>query len=253
VADYKFYGFFVASKVGKTGLTVTVDVYDSAGVAQATGAAATEVGGGLYTYTHTDATDGDYVAVFKTSDTSVDAQHIPALAAKQISAYIDAAVSTRSTLTAAQVWANATRTLTQTAAAVASVLSGSTITIQRGDTLSVSLTGLGNITGNAKLWFTAKESAGWPDSMAMVQIERTSGLLYLNRAAPVSPVVAGDGVITVDDAAGGNITITLTARASSLLAGSGSYDVQWLDASGNVYTLTSGIVLVTDDMTRAVA
>jgi hypothetical protein len=94
MATYLFYAMFIASKVGKTGLSPTVDIWGPGG-AEVTGANATTVGGGLYSYSHTDAVDGDYMAVFKTADATVDQQHVPALAVKQISAYIDAAISSR--------------------------------------------------------------------------------------------------------------------------------------------------------------
>ena len=81
-----FYGFFIESKVGKTGLTVTVDVWriNTAGTATevVTGGSATEVGDGLYRYTlavGSVTVEGEYVCVFKTATTSVDQQHIPAL------------------------------------------------------------------------------------------------------------------------------------------------------------------------------
>jgi hypothetical protein len=99
-----FYAMYVASKVGKTGLTVTVDVYrvnTSATATQVvTGASATEVGGGLYLYQLASGTvtvEGEYVALFKTSDTTVDVRHIPAIWAvhKAGTEYLDAAVSTR--------------------------------------------------------------------------------------------------------------------------------------------------------------
>lgn len=99
-----FYAMYVASKVGKTGLTVTVDVYrvnTSATATQVvTGASATEVGGGLYLYQLASGTvtvEGEYVALFKTADTTVDVRHIPAIWAVQKAGteYLDAAVSTR--------------------------------------------------------------------------------------------------------------------------------------------------------------
>jgi len=81
-----FYAFYVASKVGKTGLTVTVDVWEvtTGGTATevAAGASATEIGDGLYRYILAGGTvdaEGEYLAVFKTSDATVDQQHIPAL------------------------------------------------------------------------------------------------------------------------------------------------------------------------------
>lgn len=99
-----FYAMYVASKVGKTGLTVTVDVYrvnTSATATQVvTGASATEVGGGLYLYQLASGTvtvEGEYVALFKTADTTVDVRHIPAIWAVQKAGIesLDATVSSR--------------------------------------------------------------------------------------------------------------------------------------------------------------
>src|SRR5688572_13551117 len=76
-----FYAFFLAAKVGKTGLSPTVDV--RRGTTQiVTNGVATAVGGGLYRYTLAagSVTPGEsYSAVFKTTDATVDQQHIPAL------------------------------------------------------------------------------------------------------------------------------------------------------------------------------
>lgn len=95
MADYLFYGFFSAAKAGKTGLTVTCTVYRAAtGAVVANAQAASEVGGGLYRYSHSDATPGDYLAVFITADATVDAQHVAALASVIIPR-IDAAMTTR--------------------------------------------------------------------------------------------------------------------------------------------------------------
>ena len=103
-----FYAFFVASKVGKTGLTVTLDIYETtSGSPIVTAASATELGGGLYYYTLASGSvdaSGAYVAVFKTADSSVDQQWIPALWVTDTELKnLDAAVSTRSTVTTAQV------------------------------------------------------------------------------------------------------------------------------------------------------
>lgn len=99
----KFMAFFTASKQGSTGLTVTVDVYDPAGTKIVDASAATELAGGLYTYTlsSSNSTAGEYVAIFKTSDSNVDAQHVPSLWSLGRAGVenLDASVSTRSTLT----------------------------------------------------------------------------------------------------------------------------------------------------------
>lgn len=70
---------YSANGVGATGLPVTVDVRNPAGTEIVTAAAATEVGDGLYSYTlssNLNAAEGDYHAVFKTTDGSVDRQHV---------------------------------------------------------------------------------------------------------------------------------------------------------------------------------
>lgn len=103
----KFLAFFTASKTGKTGLTVTIDIYDPSGSQIVTGGSATAIGGGLYAYTLStnNSAEGEYAAIFKTSDSTVDAQHIPSLwvLGRAGVENLDASVSTRSTLTAAQV------------------------------------------------------------------------------------------------------------------------------------------------------
>jgi hypothetical protein len=153
---------------------------------------------------------------------------------------------------AAAVWTYTTRTLTQSAASVAAAVAGSSVTVTRGDSWSVSLTGLGNIAARSKLWLTVKASEHDADTAAIVQIEETAGLVYLNGAAPVAPVVAADADITVNDAALGNITITAAARATAGLAlATLHYDVQMLTAAGAVTTLTTGVWTISADYTRA--
>ena len=77
----KFYAHFVETKVGKTGLTVTVDVYRN-GSEIVTAGSATEVGDGLYSYelaSGSNNAEGEYICIFKTATSTVDQQHIPAL------------------------------------------------------------------------------------------------------------------------------------------------------------------------------
>jgi hypothetical protein len=77
----KFVAFFTANKTGTTGLTVTVDVYNPSGSQIVTAASATAIGGGLYGYTLStnNSSEGEYAAIFKTTDSTVDSQHIPSL------------------------------------------------------------------------------------------------------------------------------------------------------------------------------
>ena len=83
MADLIFVGQFIASKAGKTGLTVTVDVdrytiSDGSRTALVTGGSATEGRRGLYHYRLASANLSlyQYVATFITADSSVDQQEI---------------------------------------------------------------------------------------------------------------------------------------------------------------------------------
>lgn len=77
-----FVGFFIANRIGKTGLTVTVDVYQLDGTKIVTDGAAVAVGGGLYKYTlaaELNTQEDMLIAVFKTADATVDLQHVSSM------------------------------------------------------------------------------------------------------------------------------------------------------------------------------
>lgn len=253
---------YTTAKAGKAGLSdVVVYVYriarsNGAKSLIVNGAAATEGAYGVYYHllSNVDMNTYDYVAVFVTADSTVDAKEIAALLTDQTALAIDAdgKVSVSDTLlTATDVWSAATRTLTQTAAQLAAVLTGSAIVIQRGDSFSLSLTGLGSLANLSKLWFTAKQDRSDADASAIIQIEKTAGLVYLNAAGASTPA---HGTITVNDATSGNITVMLDkAETASLAEITGDYDVQMLRNDGTVLTLTEGAFLVTSDITRAVS
>ena len=138
---------------------------------------------------------------------------------------------------------------------VNSAISGTAITILRGDTFECSISGLGSLASYVSLDFTVKRNAYQTDDEATIRIRKnasglTDGLLTLNGATPSS---ADDGSIAITDAAAGDITITLAASCTDDLAtGTYAYDVQLIEV-GDVSTLTSGKATVIADVTRAVA
>lgn len=147
------------------------------------------------------------------------------------------------------IWSHTPRTLSQTASGVAASIAGS-ISIKRGDTWTHPIDGVGDISTRTKLWFTLKTTQADDDADALVQIEETDGLKYLNGAAGTS----GDGSITVTDEVAGDFTIVLKPAAAAQLAiAEGlSYDVQWLDDQGVVLTVEEGVAEVESDITKAV-
>lgn len=141
-------------------------------------------------------------------------------------------------------------TLTTAGAVLAAALSGTTVTIRRGDSLSLAITGLGDISGRTSLWFSVKTADSQADTAAIIQIEETAGLVYFNGAD--ASARAANGSITVDDAVAGDITVALDeVETDDLVPNSLTYDVQVLDG-GDITTLTEGIANVVADITRAV-
>ena len=150
------------------------------------------------------------------------------------------------------VWAYATRTLTQAAATVAAVVADDDITAVRGDSFSASLTGLGDISTRTKLWFTVKADKSDADTASIIQIEETAGLVYFNGAVAA---VSANGTITVTDQVAGDLTIAIDEEEMANLAPTPGlyYDIQMLTAAGTVTTLTNGLFATDADVTRAIA
>ena len=138
---------------------------------------------------------------------------------------------------------------------VVSAVEGSTITILRGDTFSVSLTDTGDLTGYVSIDFTVKSDKLQTDDEATIRIRKNAsgvgdGLLRLNGTAHTTGT---DGSITINDAPTGDITIMLKATVTDdLVPGTYVYDIQLIEAA-EVTTLTTGTLIVSADVTRLVA
>lgn len=151
----------------------------------------------------------------------------------------------------ADVWSYASRTLTQSAAAVAAAVAGDSITILRGDTASIALTDIGALTNYSKIYFTVKNNEADADDISVIMIEKTDGLKYIDGAAAVT---AANGSLVIDDEPTGDITITLAAvEAAKLSGGAYHWDVQILRTIGvPISTLVEGTFIISEDVTRTV-
>lgn len=153
------------------------------------------------------------------------------------------------------IWANDTRTLTQAAVAPQEFIDAGTLSGVRGDTLSLSITGLGTLANYSALYFTAKTDFALTDAESTIQIVKkpggSDGLLYLNGASTTTSW----GSITINDSVAGNITIALNANATKELAVNiYNYDVEIVRSSGvPVSTLAYGRLSITEDVTRSIA
>lgn len=274
-----FLAFYTESKVGKTGLTVTVDIWEGTSEI-VTGGTVLELGDGLYYYTlASGSVDANalYVAVFKTATTTVDQQHIPALwvVGRTWTTRIDAAISSRSSHSAADVWSVATRTLTsfgalvtditaallavkaQVIAALTPVSGDNYVSRMRGDRWSVSWEGLGDLTG-VDLILTLKPSNRLiqPDIDATLQVRKNNsglneGLLYLNGS---SSVTAAWGSLTITSVSNGDVTLALNENASKELAPMDYvYDISKYTAAAGPTTLVKDVFNVEADVTRGIS
>jgi len=171
-----------------------------------------------------------------------DAMSLTAGALAQIVAGIQAILCT--------VWSCATRTLTTNQVLFKGVKSGANLQLVRGDTLSLALTGLGDLTTATELWFTVKQALGDADTAAEIQITLTGGLTAIAGGVATVPL---NGSIAITDLLRGNITITLAAVEMAKLDIDfvGYWDLQ--KAVGPVITtLTRGNAQVLGDTSRSV-
>lgn len=304
-----FYAYFTYSKIGKTGLTVTVDVYkvdvNLTSTKIISAVAATEIGGGLYGYKLASGNvtvEGEYIAIFKTASAYTDVREIPAIwtVGKAGVELLDAAISSRSVFdpdvdpivfpgsvevsgidaatledvaeatwdysvrsltdigapVAADFWAYPTRTLTQPTLHFSRASSINAITLLRGDTLDLELSGLGEIIelDTDEIWFTVKASntlsTGDDDSNAIIQITMSEGLVFINGEAAVDPTEGEITIVSEDGTLGIVLEEAVTAELDPSI--SMRYDIQILDTDGNVTTLAYGDFIVETDVTRTI-
>ena len=257
----------------------TITIVDSSdnilASAQATTALSNLTGAYLYSYSGADGLD--LVAKFTTTDLTMDAQELfatPQIAPSDIWSYATRTI-TSGGITVAEIWDALLSSITTSSsigklikdyldvavstrstpaspvASTAALVSGTTITVLRGDTITLIFAGLGSLANISKLYFTAKQFDDFADTDAVIQIEKTAGLLRINKAAAVT---AANGVLTVTDANAGDVTITLAAvEAAKLEVYTYKYDIEIVRSSGTpVSTLTSGNLIISPDITKAV-
>lgn len=150
-------------------------------------------------------------------------------------------------------WAGQAATADNEAATVVSPVSGSTITVYRGTTWSISLTNIGPLTSYDTIYFSVKHRIQDTENQAVLRVKNAaSGLERFNGAAPTA---AANGTITIDNAGTGDITITIQEEETqnAPLAAGLHYDVKGVDADGAVTVLTIGTTFnISGDVTRAI-
>jgi hypothetical protein len=149
--------------------------------------------------------------------------------------------------TAEEVWEYERRTLTMSPAAVQALLVESTLTLRRGDSVTVEIPLSQDPSTATAIVFTAKRHpVGDLDTAAIVQVTEADGLTRLNGLAVDDAAL---GTLTTD---GTMATLTIHGEATAdLTVKTGLYwDVQAIFADGPA-TIAEGRLNVTADVTRA--
>lgn len=154
---------------------------------------------------------------------------------------------------ASNVWSYPVRNLTTGVVGVEYPASSVPLVVYKDTTIRISLSKLGNVVGNDKIWFTVKEDVSEPDDEAIIQIDNDTGLLYLNREVPLT---AGYGEIDFTDETMGNCVIKLDERATADLPIYSAYSLFWdikMLKAGVVSILATGEIRILGTPTRAIS
>jgi hypothetical protein len=230
---YVFRAFFTKSKIGVApSVAPVVNVCDSAGTLVVTDGAVTTLSGmvGLYGYSYTNATPGEYIALFRTTDTTVDLAQLPSWTPTVIVTNLDATVSSRNATTP------------PTAAAIADAtwdeaLSGHTTAGSAGAALTTSATDL--LTNQVPGTYDPG-SAG----------EALGKVLGISNAALYSPVSANNAMVLASGVQGGlrpSQQIIWLDSSGVAVDLSGATLTGWLRsiATGDVRAITGTLAVVT--------
>lgn len=125
------------------------------------------------------------------------------------------------------------------------------ITLIRGDTFEETFTGLGDLTGQTEIWFTAKRSTVNTDDAADIKVSSVAGLEVINQVAATVP---GNASITIISVPLGQLTVRIEAEETAKLLnteGDWQFDIQWTDGT-DVTTPRRATLTVVGDVTREI-
>ncbi len=161
--------------------------------------------------------------------------------------------------TTTEIWTAATRTLTSPTpgSTTPPAISGTTLAIKKATSFDVPVTGMTIPSNWSKVYWTVKSSTGDADSAAILQLVKTNGgsagdgMIRLNGAANTSH--ESEGTLTVDQS-GGNITIAITDDYTALInAGTYTSDFKVITSASKSTQLAICPVTVDSAVTLAVS
>ena len=109
------------------------------------------------------------------------------------------------------------------------------------DTWAINITSLGNLSSYQNIIFVIKESYRHPDSKAVLLVDTSTGLRYINKAAATG--LSANASITPSIAAESSILVSVNSSETAKCEYCDRdfyYAVKWKDSSGNDYTIEEG-------------
>lgn len=128
---------------------------------------------------------------------------------------VDASATVDTSGIAGNVWAYPIRALTVSSVKPRTLVEGDQFSIYKDTSITIPITGLGDISGYSNLWFTIKreQDLELADAQSIVHMDYLTGLLYINKAV----ATAGHGAVMLDDLTLGNLRATITKDGAALL------------------------------------
>lgn len=145
-------------------------------------------------------------------------------------------VLTNAPISAATIWAYASRTLTQAAASVESAVSGDEVTVYRGTYWEVTLTGLPDLTDRTEVYLAVKESKDDTDNEAIALWSLGTGLERFNGQA----ATASEGTLTVPSSTSVKVVLKANTAQDAPIKSDLWYGVKRIASGGEAYASSEG-------------
>lgn len=139
-----------------------------------------------------------------------------------------------------------------TAAITDNTASGNTIIQYRGDGWSISRTGLGSVSGKSNSHFAIKYRTSDADTEALLLVDETTGLIYINQAAAGT---AANASITWDDQVAGDYTVAVAGVETAKLPAIGDlvFSMEIIGLTQTPKTVDQGQFDILGDVIKATA
>ena len=134
------------------------------------------------------------------------------------------------------------------------ITAGNKITLRRGNSVTFSVSSIGDLTNAVEVWFVGRKYATTGIGEETIKVSLTGGLLVAGSvtASPTAAVQSSHASLTITDPATGVIQVALTSEAAALMETfkEGTWAVQYRLSDGTVSEPQEGEFQVNRDVVR---